>query len=809
MGLKLTSFKGVQPKVSSELLPDSNAQIAQNCKLYSGDLIPFPQPAAAGTTGRLGDIRTIYPLRNPDTDELVWLSWEDEVNIATPSFGSSVDEQRFYYTGDGVPKVSTYALATAGSLPYPVDYYELGLPLPDDKPVTTAVAYSAKTISSVARAADGTVTFVTSTAHGLHTGVTAATSGFTYLAATYSRTGSTNTITLANHGIASGSTVYLTKTTGTMTDGAYITSNVTTNTFDVIDSVAGATSGNVNIDMSSFHTVGSAVTRLSDMSFTMFLPGFQIATYAVSGATVILAGTDTLRNYLYTWYTPWGEESIGSEPSEDLIVKEGQTVTVSGLPTAKPALPVKNFIQGIRLYRTAGGVEDSDFLLLNNLWFPQRVSSFARAANVVTAITPVPHNLLPDQRLKIAGATNSGFNITDAVVIDTADQYTITYAQAGVDVATTTDATAMLYHDISETPDDTARYWGDTTYDFTDDFDSRNLTDLLVSTEYKAPPEELQGLKVIQNNVVAGFVRNKLYISEPSKPHAWPESFVKNFDVNIVAIEPISGIGTLVLTEGYPWLLTGNDPRVFSTQRIDALYPCVSSRGVVSLSYGVAWPSQEGLAMYGGGGPRMITGAIYEQDTWSVALDPTTISAVYYGDAYFGSHSTASFVFQYDAQSGGNWVNCDTIFTASHNDKLSNRLYFVDSTDGTIIEWDSLEQPTQTFVWKSKTLITKDYDNVGAARVIADYSALAIDDVNWEDDDQNWEDDDTNWDAPLGVNFKLYANKTLVYDEDIITDAVFRLPSGYRSDTVEFEVSGDIRVRAVHLAETPLGLKEV
>jgi hypothetical protein len=36
----------------------------------------------------------------------------------------------------------------------------------------------------------------------------------------------------------------------------------------------------------------------------------------------------------------------------------------------------------------------------------------------------------------------------------------------------------------------------------------------------------------------------------------------------------------------------------------------------------------------------------------------------------------------------------------------------------------------------------------------------------------------------------------------------FRLPTGYRSDTFEVAVEGDIRVRAIHLGETPLSLKD-
>jgi len=85
--LKIINFLGVVPKNSAELLPDTAAQVAENCKLYSGDLIPYPLPVITANTGRTGETRTLYALRDPDTDEPVWLSWPGDVDIVTPAAG--------------------------------------------------------------------------------------------------------------------------------------------------------------------------------------------------------------------------------------------------------------------------------------------------------------------------------------------------------------------------------------------------------------------------------------------------------------------------------------------------------------------------------------------------------------------------------------------------------------------------------------------------------------------------------------------------------------------------------------------------
>ena len=58
------------------------------------------------------------------------------------------------------------------------------------------------------------------------------------------------------------------------------------------------------------------------------------------------------------------------------------------------------------------------------------------------------------------------------------------------------------------------------------------------------------------------------------------------------------------------------------------------------------------------------------------------------------------------------------------------------------------------------------------------------------------------------VNFKLWANKVLVLDTQIENSNVFRLPTGYRADTLEWAVSGSARIKSVHIGETPYSLRE-
>jgi hypothetical protein len=403
----------------------------------------------------------------------------------------------------------------------------------------------------------------------------------------------------------------------------------------------------------------------------------------------------------------------------------------------------------------------------------------------------------------------ASFNITGGIVTDIIDDYTFEYAQTDVDVANTPVGAGTMFHDVSENPPTTAaRYWGDGgVYDFLDDFDSRNLLDILDSDEYDPPPDNLKGLINIQNNILVGFVGNTLYFSEPSLPHAWPTRYATPLGDDIVGLAAISG-SLLVTTKSYPYIVSVTDPASgITSARIDVLYPCLSAESMVTMGYGIIWSTHDGLAAYSpSSGAALVTKLLYNNDTWTTDIDPTTVIAEYYGENYFASHSTGSFVFEQDAKVGGFFVDAEPIFTASFYDTHSGKLYYVSGTNGDIFEWDNLTQPSLTMEWKSKVIITKDMINLGAARVVADYSNIT---TIWNTETTNWEAETNLWNNVDLVTFKLWIDKELIFTTSLGDSETFRLPTGYRTDTFEVGVEGNVRVRAIHLAETPIGLRTV
>ena len=73
----------------------------------------------------------------------------------------------------------------------------------------------------------------------------------TYKTGTYSRSGTTVTVTITAHGLTTATNYRVDITSGTATDGTYTITVVDANTFTYTDTVSGTTSGNINVFTSS------------------------------------------------------------------------------------------------------------------------------------------------------------------------------------------------------------------------------------------------------------------------------------------------------------------------------------------------------------------------------------------------------------------------------------------------------------------------------------------------------------------------------------------------------------------------------
>lgn len=121
------------------------------------------------------------------------------------------------------------------------------------------------------------------------------------LSATYVRTGTSVVVTFTAHGLLVGDTVHLDFTTGTATDGAFVITAVTANTFTVTHGTSGSTSGNVTV-----HRPTTASNSLGTDNYLESIFEFKsvggTTTYLSSGNGQLFASPNTTnltRSYVF------------------------------------------------------------------------------------------------------------------------------------------------------------------------------------------------------------------------------------------------------------------------------------------------------------------------------------------------------------------------------------------------------------------------------------------------------------------------------------------------------------------------------
>lgn len=136
--IEIKTFGGISPKVSPRLLTDTQAQVALNCAVFSGTIIPLPDVGTtASTLTKVGTPLTIYRFgQDTLSDSNYWFHWTTDVNVARGQLAGDTSEWTFYT--DGVlPKATYSTLALSGS-DYPTASRPLGLPAPTSACIVTA-----------------------------------------------------------------------------------------------------------------------------------------------------------------------------------------------------------------------------------------------------------------------------------------------------------------------------------------------------------------------------------------------------------------------------------------------------------------------------------------------------------------------------------------------------------------------------------------------------------------------------------------------------------------------------------------------
>lgn len=300
------------------------------------------------------------------------------------------------------------------------------------------------------------------------------------------------------------------------------------------------------------------------------------------------------------------------------------------------------------------------------------------------------------------------------------------------------------------------------------------LGEEITTSGFVAPPDDasadhpngpMKGLISLPNGILAGFAGKTVCFSEAFIPNAFPDDYKLTVKSDVVALAPMTS-GVLALTKEKPAIIMGSDPASMSMAEVDSTYSCESKRSVVDMGDVVLYACPDGIAVASEGGIDLATEGLLTKEQWQ-QYNPSSIHAYNWEGRYVAFYTgSPSGGFIFDPRGGANsFIDIDLYATAGFSDIETDTLYLVTQVNGSygLRKFTGSSSPTE-MVWKSKKFYVPRPVNPAVAKVDCDSYAL-------------------------GVTFKMWADGTLKVNRTITSSDVFRLPSGYKANEFEVEIT--------------------
>lgn len=152
------------------------------------------------------------------------------------------------------------------------------------------------------------------------------------------------------------------------------------------------------------------------------------------------------------------------------------------------------------------------------------------------------------------------------------------------------------------------------------------------------PNGSMHHVCAVSTNFLAGCNTKLVCFAEPGTAYAWPVDYYQIFREEVVTIAA-AGSNLVVLTESYPYVLSGVHPSSMSQTRLADPVGCLS-RSTTEIDDRVFFAGSEGLYAIHGFTIENITEAYLTPEQWQ-ALDPRTIKLSNFESTVF-IHSTAT-----------------------------------------------------------------------------------------------------------------------------------------------------------------------
>lgn len=624
------AFKGEFPRVSVRKLPPEAASEATNCRLLSGDLEAFKNFGLEYQLSKAGDIRTIFPLDIDGTT--IWLSWADselgqgavEVDVAK---SISATDGRVFLTGLDVPRWTNNSLATqSGSSQWPAATRPLGVPNPGSAPSVVAALGANPAIdifddfsnpSNWVLVPENVGTFSIRRAEIFSTGVP--TGGLLQMTA-QEITASGTAPVYAYRDCGIGDSAQVEYSFDFRLDAAHSPyGEYGTNIYFMCDELGNGLRLGFGVSgATSTPIVGYALGSTWSGSSSSIAQTNVGSVPTVDGnwyRVIITASRRTNGNYNVNISCRLGSGA-------DLFNESFENVPAYGGYCGHGILASLNadrgpIIESIANVIVMGSAPTND------------TSDDVATSYVYTFVNDIGEESGPsDPSATIFKDDGTTVTVTTATSPPTGLDYYIETKRIYRAVTTAAGTDFLL---VAEIPLSQA--------DYDDTLEDSALGEVLPSTDWALPPDNLRGILALPNEIYVGFTQdgNELCLSAQGFPHAWPINYRLRTDEPIVAIGNVDAV-VVIATKEFPYTASGTVPENYSMTKAEVKQGCVSKRGCLYLKgFGWIYPSPDGfVAVAGVGQPQLITQHLFTRKEWQ-ALAPETMIC--------DSHDNRAFCF--------------------------------------------------------------------------------------------------------------------------------------------------------------------
>ncbi len=333
-----------------------------------------------------------------------------------------------------------------------------------------------------------------------------------------------------------------------------------------------------------------------------------------------------------------------------------------------------------------------------------------------------------------------------------------------------------LYQYVNEVPVTAGTY--------VDRLISARLQEAARTQSWTGPPDDdtalypsgpLRNLCTVSEAFLCGHNKHTVCFSEPGVTHAWPVDYYQVFSERVVRAIPY-GSDVAVLTDEFPYILTGVHPSSMGRMKMPTPAPCINEDAVAVVAGAVIYAGERGLYALSSNGVELISEGLYDLRQWR-NLKPETMKFYVYGDVLFIRVDTGKVLVFDASNSAGGVADFGTTIKAGFTDTTDGKFYFLDEANQLQeFEGSSVRLPVS---YESKHFRFHSPVNFIYGRVRAEK-------------------------FPITITFKsvTVGGTEKTFTKTVTDDRFFYLPAGSIMTEWWVEVSGRVKIRSIALATT-------